>query len=972
MLTKKIRINLNNQLEDVSIDDMFISSDLLYITGSTSSDYRLTENDVVWISTPYTVEMEKANVSEVKTVNRKGFILHDKELEIKYLHYYNNNSASQSVVQIAYVEHNGIVYYQEPYLSVLHFVIDGETYVVSEENTTLLIKEKLYIEDNKAVIDDKTYYLSINANNEYFLVGDDGLMYVGNDIDYTNIDANTTQISKFRIDIKPSSVIKTKSISRFGWLPYIIYNNHNIYFEEFYNESDGTKGFGPVIDGVGFNCDSIYNTDEQEYIAERYDSRNYLYYSELEGRQLAFIMVEGSLYEIFFEPSENLSTSLLSIETQQPDLPVMVNDILTVYTEDNVTVLEVKTDDNNLKYISLNGKRYSVKPHICDKVNINNDEFLLTYSGDSSHVYVGMLASTVLNDGEVMYFMVESIDANNQVTSLKKVVKLFDSWENALTMQVGRMMNTAMYTNAPSYLVTQYEAIDIDGIAYPIEQALVGSTYKEIINLDTNYHYRLKVVDMLGSNKIICTPYVLPELFPKDEYDLAIADIVNVMVNNTTIIEKSCGVLGFETLEAGAYIVNHLNSNAPNSTLDLSGLVGNITIAHHKNFFNIPISLNSTTSLYDRKTDTALSLYGENYLDTLINAQTDMEKDVYTPIYVNKDNEEMEIESIQFNLHFRTRDLESWKIIEDEGKNASNEELSLNSPFCNWFITDYYPYNQIPVGGWDDMMSHSDLMGFLYFTTQDIQEKRTKVSKSFLRLTYYTSKNPLTQKMLGTSTIFFDCDRFYDILNTQKDNKHTYFKVCQTLNDKLSVKSPQDKGFDVNLSLQPTVLNEVFDVESNSLIALPDNLSNDENLRLDSRLEVFNRYENTHSSEGFYPYILKYFAKKTKVQKIYMKMEFFHAGTGVKIPMILPTDKDKNAITTWTPTVLDEFKEGYDLSEVYDRLYIPLNLYYSKKSHRFVYTLDDTNRYLLACLKNNKFVFNIFELKTKTPKNEAY
>ena len=93
----------------------------------------------------------------------------------------------------------------------------------------------------------------------------------------------------------------------------------------------------------------------------------------------------------------------------------------------------------------------------------------------------------------------------------------------------------------------------------------------------------------------------------------------------------------------------------------------------------------------------------------------------------------------------------------------------------NWFVTDYYPYNaygntesQVYKIGTDEFinnnMNNSDLLGFLYFTTNDVQNKRKKLEKSFLRITYFDSKDPLTQNMLGTSTIYLNCDRYFDIL----------------------------------------------------------------------------------------------------------------------------------------------------------------------------------------------------------------
>ena len=123
-------------------------------------------------------------------------------------------------------------------------------------------------------------------------------------------------------------------------------------------------------------------------------------------------------------------------------------------------------------------------------------------------------------------------------------------------------------------------------------------------------------------------------------------------------------------------------------------------------------------------------------------------------------------------------------------------------------------------------------------------------------------------------------------------------------------------------------------------------------LKLDSRIVVSDRYENVFtSSEGFYAYILKEFADKKKEQTIYMKAEFFHAGIGVKIPMLIPTRKNDNneyvAIKNdeWTEDVYKEFISGYDLNSVFDRLYVPITIKYSEKHRKFIYFVGDEGCY---------------------------
>ena len=82
--------------------------------------------------------------------------------------------------------------------------------------------------------------------------------------------------------------------------------------------------------------------------------------------------------------------------------------------------------------------------------------------------------------------------------------------------------------------------------------------------------------------------------------------------------------------------------------------------------------------------------------------------------------------------------MSNWKVIENGG----------------WFVTDYYPYATMKDK--DKLMEASDLVGLLDFTNNDVYYQKSKLAKSFLRLSYYDSTDPQTQTLLATSTVFVD------------------------------------------------------------------------------------------------------------------------------------------------------------------------------------------------------------------------
>ena len=135
------------------------------------------------------------------------------------------------------------------------------------------------------------------------------------------------------------------------------------------------------------------------------------------------------------------------------------------------------------------------------------------------------------------------------------------------------------------------------------------------------------------------------------------------------------------------------------------------------------------------------------------NPVIDMEKVKFAPYLKNNTS----ASGIVFNLHFRTRtDLnESWRYDE-------NSEWYWNPDYCKNGST----YEENGIINYGDIPNHvnmneghvngSDMLYYLGFTDEDVQNQKNKIKKSFIRLSFYDDINPLTQKLLYYSTVFFD------------------------------------------------------------------------------------------------------------------------------------------------------------------------------------------------------------------------
>lgn len=237
----------------------------------------------------------------------------------------------------------------------------------------------------------------------------------------------------------------------------------------------------------------------------------------------------------------------------------------------------------------------------------------------------------------------------------------------------------------------------------------------------------------------------------------------------------------------------------------------------------------------------------------------------------------------------------------------------------------------------------SDLLSYLGFSNNDVKYQKSKLKKSFLRISFYDSDNIANQNLLHTSTIFIDSGELfakyikninteeeYKVKNTVKNIKtgKTYQKgsiIDVNEYNSLALKNENNQDDDhkkkclnngeplavIGTSLTdketPTVYNvngvrvnrepmrnEKFNKKNEKVIIdvdkgdLGDNIGEFERLRLSSQFVVADKYSSKHSSEGFYFYTYKTNDGGVFPNDIYMRVEFNHAGYGRTIPFMMP------------------------------------------------------------------------------------
>lgn len=310
------------------------------------------------------------------------------------------------------------------------------------------------------------------------------------------------------------------------------------------------------------------------------------------------------------------------------------------------------------------------------------------------------------------------------------------------------------------------------------------------------------------------------------------------------------------------------------------------------------------------------------------------------------------IEEIKFYLHFLN--------------NSVNNRVLNGEKEWNIFNTDYYTnsYKMLNSGIDNDYFQPSDLLGLIGFEYDDVYFQRSNISKSFLRLMFFDSKDPNKQNLLHTSTIFLDEKKLFskcinDDLNVYKENV---------------INKRQKNSIGIN--------SEPLDGKSYSF---------DEKYRLSSEITVNNKYTTNNSSDGFYLYLFKDYLGDEKVKEIYLKIQFNHAGIGRTFNMVFPygydlksnprqfdfsrkydkyTDRDDVLDNNDKKQLNDDFnnfKNGISiLDELNDKLYLPIKITYDTNINKYVYYLPE-GFYPSSDYRTMKF--NLYEPKIKNESN---
>ena len=933
--------------EKMSWDEKFLSQDLSYVSGVTSTSYHLEKYGMIpasnsMVSSDATLRVVSENV------HRNGYcLIKDKEYDVK--------KVKVGEKDVNYIEANGTFYYEVKGKYVIDnmlkqdgdSVISGEVIVPSGSQDSVNIDTIVWIEDGKVTIDGITYWYDKNEGK----ITLDGVYFIDNyesvtkckDIKFFNF-KSTIEVTKFKLTKAFDEIgYDYSKVSYCSYLYFINFNGecHNIAFTK--DKDDGS---------FTFFCD--YNGKELPLFFKVSDS-----YIELNSANLASNGIEG-VYD--YESLKSI-TSYVKVSCEDGDVYVEVEhdvisandgdrvlvqlsdsytsfgigDVITFHNDDSTEELKVYGDEN--EFVVYNGNKIALVKNLCDTVTIGGHEYPIHYVNGR-------------NEGKDCVIDVNGSNVTMKLVSDKKV--------KPYGYVIVEGHNVA--TNDVLYNINEYDGVTINGKSY--KRYKNDSENVNVIPTDLPSKYMLEVDDVVGSSILVCKAFLPTEGLPKNEYITIGKETLQRVVGASsalrlTSVNKIFGVREITPLLP--FSKKSSDYEDITSSKYYYDLFGSLSLYCSMGYVSVKFPMTMHVGDDAMQDDIVENDFFEHEKSLAINPIIDMEKDVYSPKYIDKngkydgsDTVFLPISEIRVNLHFRTRDLDTWKV--NEGFNLVDSSGNTDG----WFVTDYYPYKgntkmKDKNGNNIDLMEVSDLVGLLNFTNDDIYYQKSKVGKTFLRFSYYDSIDPNRQMLLATSTVFMDEHTlFKKFIDNSRKNVNTY-----------SLVSAEKKTIDLN---KISVMSELKD--GNSAVI-------EESKRLSSRFVITNKYDTDTSSEGFYIYMFKEYSENLHPREIFMKVEFNHAGIGTTIPFIKPMSWTKGGsskacfpdkeLSLLNDNDRKEMMKGIELEKKNAQDYIPLYAVYDFKNKEYVYVFD--KRYVTV--NDGVASINLFELKLRDESNDS-
>ena len=957
----KYKINLkqasNDNVELIECHTLCLAQDGSFISGITSSDYGLVDGQKVFVNEDGTNYFDDYKIS-LKKATIQGYVVVPQKYQIET---YNN-----VYVGFKFIDGNIYVFENDNTLTLNSIYNGGDEVLEYSGQTEIQINTRYFVENGRVYVNGEYYDVDFYEKKPHIQIRNHTNTLTVHDINGDEFNESsfnkTVDVVKFIINKKENYPITIDNISCTRKFMYIKYpsnseNSHKYYLEKNYSEDKWElKGF-------------IYDNKIEKY---RYDT--------LSGVNIdvdyvcEYVKINDEQYKIYNEWKNTTRGNKLHVYANSSDLTYSVGQTILVHKLNisSTARIDVNTLDTNIKSVKYNGIVYNTP--IDENTKETKKLIYVDYFGEKL-LFNESLENWGIDDSISKEF--PSADKYGFILVNDMPLLMYINGNQARTMDD--------YSNNPSvssiwtdtFNTIKYEYIEIDNIKHiikntsryiPKEDGEPIELKNEYIELFDSSPIKLVIEDIHSGNQLRCS-------ISSESYD-----------NSDMMYMLSINYSDFLFELENEIFNSSATSIAPNSERGYTIPVYNIYKPIDN--INVPILLSNYNGTNLHQEFVVDNMFFDVEEQKAINPSIDMEKDIYYPITFGADSGITEVDEIIFDLHFRTRTIDDWKVVSDnnitfeysartevdaEDDNNDNEvsdNLDNNKVMavkCNYNILDYYDWStendsELIPQIHDEYVSKfakyqpSDLLYFLGFTDDDIFYQKNKVGKSFLRLSFYNGKNPNTSDLLYTSTVFMNEGSLYKkfLDNSQGGGQYMSVKEVENVNKRI-------KNSIISVSY------DTYEEHTDDDGFVIGKFTCDESKRLSSRFTIKNMFECAESSEGFYLYLFKNFSQGLREQTIYMRVQFNHAGVGKTINFTQPFKEDDGVKSMLTfPNDIDMLKSGCTLNKLYENLFIEIKVKYDFGLRKFVYYLPS---WLVDEDNLNQMHFNLYELKIADESN---
>ena len=922
----KYKLNIKDKQDkviDVKYESLYLSLDGSTITGVTDTSYGLSELQTI---TVVTNEPIKCSLS-ARDVMCCGYVIYNRKFHIE-----------------DFGDTIGILY------------SDGQYYCVNKDD----YPKKIKFSESVILSEINSGYTNpfITVNNYEYEIGqwnEKGLIDWKSEIIIPNqywVYDNKIIIDDITYDVIIDN--KNQMINTDEYYPYIILNDMSL------ND----------MERILYVIDWEYNKRKKVTLFEIFNiNKPLLHIEEIhcikQNQYFDLIDNDGNVIRRYAEDypqQDDFLSAMVEANVQQVSFEwkkVQKSDVIDLYVTENINDFaqnaRIFISPINNGQITLKGKKkgediifsYYNRIYTLNLINCINKEYLLI-NGVEYEIYE--YEETKYIDGDEQKNIIYYILYNNMPLKIEKKQSNDDNNSQAY------IKNNFKIDSSQSYIyfdIKKYKLLNIENIFYKVEE----NNDEYYCHINALRPFQLQIINKFGNNVLRCIGL--------NEGD--ISDLFQTMSSSPN--DFICEVITpiFDT---------SLVSPLDKETKDY--VTSDIVLQIHYNSFLLPIKLEREIAINAHKDYITHNNFMEEQTQGVINRIVDMEKDIYYPAYAEEKGNELVMtlcNQIQFDLHFRSRDLKTW-VINDENKNVDY----INYP-TSWNLFDKYRYSNddakhkefypiLNLKGDNQFFPPSDLLYFLNFTNEDVFYQKQKIGKSFLRLSFYDSPDPKKQNLLHMSTIFMSETHLYQkYINADK-----IFSKYITIKDRGYSRDSVIKKDDYDYDIET-----VYSVSNNNVVShigvdtepCENNKKNiltfDENKRLSSSFIIKNRNSTADSCEGFYLYLFKEYSNGLHERSIYMRVQFNHAGLGktVNFMQLYHQNADKSkAMLNWSSKFnYEKYKDGCTLQELYEHLYIEIKVKYDIKNKRFCYYLPQW----MSIKNSDKHTMrlSLFEVKLK-------